>query len=39
MNQDEKKFHGWRLIGIIIIVMITLAVVAALVDWVVLGAR
>ncbi|MEM9744214.1 MAG: hypothetical protein AAF918_16135 [Pseudomonadota bacterium] len=35
--QPEKRFHGWRLIGIILIVMVVLAVISAVVDWMVIG--
>ncbi len=35
-SNDTKKFHGWRLIGVIMIVIAMLAVVSAIVDWVVL---
>jgi len=33
----EKRFRGWRLIGVIISVVVVLALVAALVDWAVIG--
>lgn len=33
----EKSFHGWRLLGYLGIVVLSLAVVAAIVDWMVLG--
>ena len=33
----EKQFHGWRLIGIILVVMVALAVIAGAVDWWVIG--
>ncbi len=36
-DTDSKKFHGWRLLGIIFIVVVTLAVASAVVDWVVIG--
>lgn len=32
-----KKFHGWRLIGVIMIVIVVLAIISALVDWMALG--
>jgi len=35
-EDQTKEFHGWRLIGVIMIVIICLAIVSALVDWVVL---
>ena len=34
---DEKRFHGWRLLGILALVVIGLAVIAFLVDWIVIG--
>ena len=33
----EKRFHGWRLVGFIMLVVVALAVVSALVDWMVIG--
>ena len=33
----EKTFHGWRLIGIILSVVVVLALVSFVVDWVVIG--
>ncbi len=33
----EKQFHGWRLLGVIMIVVVVLAVVSFVVDWVVIG--
>lgn len=33
----EKRFRGWRLIGVIVGVVIALALAAALVDWMVIG--
>lgn len=33
----EKKFHGWRLLGVITTVVVLLAVIAFLVDWIVIG--
>ena len=35
-TKDDKQFHGWRLIGVIMIVIVALAIVSAIVDWVVL---
>ncbi len=35
--EEERKFHGWRLLGVLGVVVIALAVVSAIVDWVVLG--
>lgn len=39
MNTDpgEKKFHGWRLLGCIAMVIVVLALVSAAVDWAVIG--
>jgi len=34
---DEKKFRGWRLLGILALIVISLAIVAFLVDWIVIG--
>ena len=33
----EKRFRGWRLIGVIFAVVFVLAVVSFLVDWAVIG--
>lgn len=33
----EKRFRGWRLIGVILSVVVVLALVSALVDWAVIG--
>ena len=33
----EKRFRGWRLIGWIMVVVVVLALVSALVDWMVIG--
>jgi len=35
--EPEKKFHGWRLIGVILCVVVVIALVSALVDWIVIG--
>ena len=32
----EKKFHGWRLISVIMAVLVVLALISAAVDWMVL---
>jgi hypothetical protein len=37
MEKQEKKFHGWRLLGVIFLVIVALAGVSAVVDWLVLG--
>ncbi|MFW6093650.1 MAG: hypothetical protein ACODAC_06715 [Pseudomonadota bacterium] len=34
---DEKKFHGWRLLGIVLSVVVVLAVISFMVDWIVIG--
>ena len=36
-KHGTKKFYGWRLLGVIMIVMISFAIISALVDWIVLG--
>jgi hypothetical protein len=36
-SPDEKRFRGWRLLGILIGVVVLLAVIAFVVDWVVIG--
>lgn len=33
----DKRFRGWRLIGFIMGVVVVLAVISAIVDWVVIG--
>lgn len=33
----EKRFHGWRLIGIIMCVVVVIAIISAVVDWAVIG--
>jgi hypothetical protein len=33
---NDKQFHGWRLLGVIGIVIGALALVSALVDWAVI---
>jgi len=35
-EDDDKQFHGWRLLGIIVCVIALLALVSAAVDWFVL---
>ena len=32
---DEKQFHGWRLLGVLGIVIGALALVSAIIDWLV----
>ena len=36
-NDETVKFHGWRLLGIIMLVCVGLAVISAVVDWAVIG--
>ena len=36
-NDEEVKFHGWRLLGVIFIVCVAIAAVSAIVDWAVIG--
>lgn len=33
----EKVFHGWRLLGVIFIVMVVIAIISAVVDWIHIG--
>ena len=33
----EKSFHGWRLLGVLAGIVVLLALVAAAVDWIVIG--
>jgi hypothetical protein len=35
--EREHHFHGWRLLGIVLAVVVALAIVSAVVDWVVIG--
>jgi hypothetical protein len=34
---EERKFHGWRLVGFILCVVVVLALISAVVDWLVIG--
>lgn len=34
---DSKRFHGWRLLGVIMLVVVALAVISAVIDWLVIG--
>lgn len=34
---EEKRFHGWRLLGVIVLVVVVLGLISALVDWIVIG--
>lgn len=35
--EDDRKFHGWRLLGVLAVVVLAIAIASAIVDWVVLG--
>ena len=37
MTKDNRRFHGWRLIGVIMVVIFALAAVSFVVDWMVVG--
>ena len=36
-SEQEKKFRGWRLLGVIMSVVLLLAVISFVVDWMVIG--
>ena len=36
-NQPETRFRGWRLLGFIMSVVVVLALISLLVDWMVIG--
>jgi hypothetical protein len=36
-ERDEKEFHPWRLLGVLVVVLVVLAGVAAVINGVVLG--
>lgn len=36
-NDTSVKFHGWRLLGVIMLVIVAIAGVSALIDWLVIG--
>lgn len=36
-HDDEKKFHGWRLLAVIAGVVLVLAAISFVVDWIVIG--
>ena len=36
-SPPEEKFHGWRLLGVIFLVFLTVAIISAIVDWLVIG--
>jgi anti-sigma-K factor RskA len=33
----DKRFRGWRLIGVILAVVVVLALISFVIDWVVIG--
>ena len=35
--EGDKQFHGWRLLGYIFLVVLVIAIVAAVIDWAVIG--
>ena len=37
MMSEEKQFHGWRLLGVIIGVAVLLAIISFVIDWMVIG--
>ena len=36
-SPEDKKFRGWRLLGVIMAVVLLLAVISFIVDWMVIG--
>ncbi len=36
-KQPERQFHGWRLIGLVMIVIALLAAISFAIDWAVIG--
>ncbi len=34
---EEKRFHGWRLLGVIIGVAVVLAIISFVIDWMAVG--
>ena len=36
-DPQDKQFHGWRLLGVIMGVVVVLAVFSFLIDWAVIG--
>jgi len=36
-SDSDTKFHGWRLLGVLAIVVVVLAMVSLIVDWAVIG--
>lgn len=37
MASEEEKFHGWRLLGVIALVILVIAAVSFAIDWAVIG--
>lgn len=36
-GKDEKRFHGWRLLGVVLVVLVLLAGISAAINMQVLG--
>jgi nitrogen fixation protein FixH len=36
-ESEVKRFHGWRLLAVILCVVVVIALVSAVVDWLVIG--
>ena len=36
-NDETVKFHGWRLLGVILLVCVAIAGISALIDYVAIG--
>jgi hypothetical protein len=36
-TEPEKQFRGWRLVGVIMVIVVVLAIVSAFIDWAVIG--
>jgi hypothetical protein len=36
-EDDGRKFHGWRLLAVIIGVCVVIAVISGVIDWLVIG--
>ena len=36
-DQTEKQFHGWRLLGVVVVVLVLLAAISAAINVQVLG--
>ncbi len=34
---EEKRFHGWRLLGVLIGVAVVLAIISFVIDWMAIG--